>query len=214
VASYCGTRLRLGKLAVFTKGHLLTAAITFGVVMTFFFGVSLARMASTDVALLNVVMVKLMTAAFGHMTVFSGWLADYWSQPFAPSLGSITFAGPLEKLGYGYRIPGLFSSVVDLMVGETTNIFTGFRPLIEDFTIPGALVVLVLMGFVGGLGFRNVAAGKWSGFPLLLIAYQTTLWTPITWFWIYNSLTATLFTVILLLWFIRLWRGSRALALA
>ena len=104
--------------------------------------------------------------------------------------------------------------MVDLVAGETSNIYTGFRPLIEDFTIPGALVVLALLGFVGGLGFRNVAAGKWSGLPLLLIAYLTTLWTPITWFWIYNSLTATVFTLALLVWLIRLWRGSSKIAFA
>lgn len=213
-SSYFSSRLRTGKLAVFTKGHVVIAGILLGVVTIFFFAVSLARMASTDLALLNLVMVKLATAAFGHMTVFSQWLGEYWNHPFAPSLGSITFAGPLEKLGYGYRIPGLFDSVVDLVAGETSNIYTGFRPLIEDFTIPGALVVLSLLGFVGGLGFKKVAAGQWSGFPLLLIAYLTTLWTPITWFWIYNSLTATLVTLALLVWLIRLWRGSRKIAFA
>ena len=213
LSGYFAARLRFGRLAVFTKGHLLTAAIVTGVVTIFFFGVSLARMASTDFALLNIVAVKLLTAAFGHMTVFSRWLAEYWSQPFNPSLGSVTFAGPLERFGYGYRIPGLFDSVVDLVAGETSNIYTAFRPLIQDFTIPGALVVLAILGFVGGLGFRNVAAGRWSGVPLLLIAYVTTLWSPITWFWIYNSLTATLFTLTLLVWLIRLWRGGQRPAL-
>ena len=46
----------------------------------FFFAVGLARMASTDVALLDVVLVKLVTSAFGHMTVFSQWLAEYWQE--------------------------------------------------------------------------------------------------------------------------------------
>jgi asparagine N-glycosylation enzyme membrane subunit Stt3 len=110
--------------------------------------------------------------------------------------------------GYSHRIPGLFENVVDLVLGETSNIYTAFRPLIQDFTIPGALVVLSLLGFVGGIGFRGVARGKWSAAPLLLVAYYTTMWSPITWFWIYNSLTATLIAVAVVVVGIRLWRGG------
>jgi hypothetical protein len=157
---------------------------------------------------MNVVAVKLLVAAFGHMSVFSQWLAEYMIQPFSPSFGKVTFAGPLEMLGFGQRIPGLFDSIVDLVAGETSNIYTAFRPLIQDFTIPGALVVLGGLGFVGGVGFRMVAAGKWSGVPLLVAAYVTIFWTPVTWFWIYNSLTATVLGLAILVWFIRMLRGA------
>lgn len=207
-STYFATRLRFGKLAVFTKAHIIVAVLITGVVTAFFFGVGLARMASTDTSLLNVVFVKLLTSAFGHMTVFSQWLAEYWREPFSPSLGKVTFAGPLEMLGYSQRIPGLFETVIDLIAGESSNIYTGFRPLIQDFTIPGALVVLALLGFVGGTGFRLVAEGRWSAVPLLIVAYVTIFWTPITWFWIYNSLTATVAAIGLIVFFIRVWRGA------
>ncbi len=211
LSGYFATRLRFGKLAVFTKGHLLVAAVVGGFLTTFFFAVGLARLATTDTSLLNVVLLKLVTSAFGHMTVFSQWLAEYWGQPIDPSFGRVTFSGPLEMLGYGQRIPGLFDSLVDLVAGESSNIYTAFRPLIQDFTIPGALAILGAVGVVGGIGFRKVAAGEWSGLPLLLVAYVTIFWTPITWFWIYNSLTATVVAVGLMVFFIRLWRGSRSL---
>ncbi len=207
-STYFATRLRFGNLAVFTRGHILVAGLVGATVTAFFFAVGLARMASTDTSLLNVVLVKLLTSAFGHMTVFSQWLAEYWREPFGPSMGKVTFAGPLEMLGYSQRIPGLFDSVVDLMAGESSNIYTGFRPLIQDFTIPGALVILVLLGFIGGTGFRLVAAGRWSAVPLLIIAYVTIFWTPITWFWIYNSLTATVAAIGLIVFFIRVLRGA------
>ncbi|HEY8164938.1 MAG TPA: O-antigen polymerase [Gemmatimonadaceae bacterium] len=208
LAGYFATRLRFGKLAVFTRAHVVTALL--GVVSMFavFFVVSLARLRSTDVSLANVVFIKLFSAAFGHMTAFSQWLADYTSSPFAPSLGKITFSGPLEMLGFGQRIPGLFESLVDLVAGDTSNVYTAFRPLISDFTIPGALVILFLLGLVGGVGFRLVAAGSWSGVLLLIVAYVTIFWTPVTWFWIYNSLTASVVALGILIWFIRLWRGA------
>jgi oligosaccharide repeat unit polymerase len=208
---YFATRLRQGRLSVFTRAHIIAATIVGSIVAVFFFAIGLARLATTDVALLNIVYVKLATAAFGHMTVFSHWLSEYASSSVAPTLGAVTFAGPLELLGYGHRIPGLFENFVDLAIGDTSNVFTGFRPLIQDFTIGGALVVLSLVGLVGGAGFRMVAAGKWSAVPLLLIAYVTIFWTPVTWFWIYNSLTATVLAIALLLLFVRLWRGKAPL---
>jgi oligosaccharide repeat unit polymerase len=204
---YFATRLRQGKLAVFTRAHLFAGLIVATIVTTFFFAVGLARLASTDVALLNVVLVKIATSAFGHMTVFSHWLSDYTGSAVSPTLGLVTFAGPLELLGFGHRVPGLFENFVDLAIGETSNVFTGFRPLIQDFTIAGALALLALVGAVGGLGFRLVAAGKWSAVPLLIIAYVTIFWTPVTWFWIYNSLTATVVAIGLIVLLVRVWRG-------
>lgn len=206
LSGYFAARLRFGKTAVFTVPHVLVAGILTSIVTVFFFAVGLARMASTDLALLNIVLVKLVTTAFGHMTVFSQWLTEYTSQPLDPSLGQVTFAGPLEMLGYQQRIPGIFSNVVDLVAGESSNIYTAFRPLIQDFSFPGALVVMALLGFVGGLGFRLVAAGSWSAVPLLIGTYHTIMWSPITWFWIYNSLTATVFAIGVLALFVRLLR--------
>jgi oligosaccharide repeat unit polymerase len=207
LSAYFAARLRAGKLTVFTRSHIVVAATVGGLMTALFFATSFARLASTDASLLNVVIAKLFSAAFGHMSVFSQWLAEYWNAPFGPSLGLVTFAGPLELLGYSHRIPGLFEQVISLVVGEMSNIYTAFRPLIQDFTIPGALVVLAALGFVGGLGFRLVAGGRWSGLPLLLIAYVTTMWTPITWIWIYNSFTATVVAVVVALILVRIWRG-------
>jgi len=208
-SGYFATRLRLGKLAVFTTGHFVAAAVITLIVTPFFFAVAIARLASTDVALAGGLTKKFLTYAFAHMTVFSQWLGEYMSQPFEPTLGSVTFAGPLELFGYQERIPGLFETVIQLLTGDTSNIYTAFRPLIQDFTIPGALVVLALLGFMGGIGFRFVAAGRWSGMPLLVAAYVTIFWTPITWFWIYNSLTATVLAIFMTVMLVRLWRGKQ-----
>ena len=210
LSGYFAARLRKGKIAVFTKAHLLVGFSLGGALTVLFLATSIARLASTDASLLNVVMVKLFTAAFGHMSIFSQWLTEYWNSPFAPSLGTVTFAGPLELLGYSHRIPGLFEHVIDLVIGEMSNIYTAFRPLIQDFSIPGALAILSLLGFVGGVGFRFVAAGRWSGVPLLVIAYVTTMWSPVTWIWIYNSLTMTVVALTIVVLFVRLWRGKPA----
>ena len=208
-AAYLASCLRLGKIGLFTKAHMLVGLGLGSISTMFFFAVGLARLASTDVGLLDVVRVKLVTAAFGHMTVFSRWLDEYWDAPFNPTLGDYTFAGPREMLGIQQRIPGVYDTVVDLIAGETSNIFTGFRPLIQDFTMPGAFVILLLLGFAGGVAYRMVTAGQWGAVPVLVAAYMTIFWTPITWFWIYNSLTATVVALCLLVWFVRTLRKAR-----
>ena len=208
LSSYLAARLRKGRLGVFSRGHIIIGFCLGAVVTVFFFAVGLARLASTDTAMLDIVRVKLVTAAFGHMSVFSQWLTEYWNGPYTPTLGEFTFAGPRDLLGIQARVPGVFGTVIDLVAGETSNIFTGFRPLIQDFTIPGALVMLGLLGFIGGYSFRSVAAGRWQSTPVLAAAYMTILWTPITWFWIYNSLTITVFAIAILVMAVRIWRGS------
>ncbi len=210
LSSYLAARLRKGRLGVFSKGHLIVGACLGAVVTVFFFAVGLARLASTDTAMLDIVRVKLVTAAFGHMSVFSQWLTEYWNGPYSPTLGEFTFAGPRDLLGIQQRVPGVFGTVVDLIAGETSNIFTGFRPLIQDFTMPGALIMLGILGFIGGYTFRLVAAGRSGSTPVLAAAYMTILWTPITWFWIYNSLTITVFAIGFLILVVRLWRGTVA----
>lgn len=210
LCSYFAARLRIGNLKVFTRRHLLIAGIVGVGAAIFFFGVGLARMASTDTSLGAVVRVKLVTAAFGHMSVFSYWLDEYWHQWYMPTLGAYTFAGPLEMLGLQQRVPGIFGTVVELIAGETSNIYTGFRPLIQDFSIPGAIAILGILGVAGGASYRSVAAGNAGAIPVLIGAYMTILWTPITWFWIYNSLTATVVAVGLIIVIIRLFRGARA----
>ncbi len=208
LSSYLVARLRQGKLGLFTRGHVAVGLALGFVATVFFFAVGLARMASTDTGLLQVVRVKLVTAAFGHMSVFSQWLNEYWRGPYSPTMGEFTLAGPRELFGIQQRVPGVFGTVVDLIAGETSNIFTGFRPLIQDFTMPGALLILGLLGFVGGYSFRMLAAGRSGSAPVLAAAYMTILWTPITWFWIYNSLTVAVFAIAILILFVRIWRGS------
>jgi oligosaccharide repeat unit polymerase len=209
LSTYFAVRLRLGKLKIVTRGHVTTGVVAGAIVTIFFFAVGLARMASTDASLLALVRVKLVTAAFGHMSVFSSWFTDYLHQAPNPTLGAYTFAGPLEMMGLKQRVPGIFGNVVELIAGETSNIYTGFRPLIQDFTIPGAIGILAVLGFVGGASYRAVAKGNWGALPVLAAAYMTMLWTPITWFWIYNSLTATVVAVGLVMLFVRFWRRAR-----
>ena len=52
--------------------------------------------------------------------------------------------------------------------------------------------------------------GSTGWVPVLIAGYMTILWTPITWFWIYNSLTATVVVIGLMVVTVRLLRGATA----
>jgi hypothetical protein len=48
-----------------------------------------------------------------------------------------------------------------------------------------------------------VATGNGRAAPVLIGTYATIFWTPITWFWIYNSLTATMIALAVLAFLVR-----------
>ena len=58
-SAYLASRLRLGKLGLFTKAHLLVGFALGSVATVFFFAVGLARLASTDTTLLDIVRLQI-----------------------------------------------------------------------------------------------------------------------------------------------------------
>jgi hypothetical protein len=178
LSGYFAVRLRAGKLKVFTKSHIIVAAGAGFVVTILFLATSLARLASTDASLLNIVIVKIFTSAFGHMSVFSQWLDEYWSAPFGPSYGTVTFAGPLELLGYSRRIPGLFEQIIELVRRREKQHLHRLPAAHSGLHNPWRTRNSRGPRLCRRLWIPTVARGQWSGLPLLLIAYITTMWTP------------------------------------
>jgi oligosaccharide repeat unit polymerase len=187
VAGYCTAQVRWHRYHLLSwrrVGLALAVVLAFTAFMYF---VTLSRGGQLDPALLEVANLKLRSALVGHMAVFSDWLQGYPQNTPDPSWGKYTFAGPAEALGLTTRIGGLFETTYFLSFGESSNIYTVFRPLIQDFTIPGALAFLLLLGLAGGAGYRAVGHGKWWAAPLLLIFYAVTIDSPITSLLAYNS---------------------------
>jgi oligosaccharide repeat unit polymerase len=187
VAGYCASETRRQRWHLFTWRRIGWGLAALIPITGFLYFVTLSRQGALDPALLELASRKLRVSAIGHMTVFSDWFSEYLRSTTQPTLGRYTFAGPAEALGLGNRIGGLFETTYFLSFGESSNIYTAFRPLIEDFTLPGALAFLLLLGFGAGLGFRAVSRGGWWAVPLLLTFYAVTLWSPITWLLLYNS---------------------------
>ena len=107
---------------------------------------------------------KLLSTA-GSLIAFSNWLESY-SFENRLGWGCNTFAGAFNAMGVATREQGLYRSFIELPNGETTNVFTFLRPLIDDFSIFGAMLYLFMIGFIWRLGMRR----RWAAPTVFLIA--------------------------------------------
>jgi hypothetical protein len=73
--------------------------------------------------------------------------------------------------------------------GRVTNLFTIFRALIDDFTVLGAWVALLLVGAAAGYAHRRLTRGVGSALAILAPFYAVVLWSPIVNIFIYNTVT-------------------------
>ena len=100
--------------------------------------------------------------------------------------GFYTFGGVFTVLGLGERIAGVYEHTVDVGT-TTTNIYTAMRGLIEDFSLPGALIVLFLFGCLWGYSFVKVRQGSLHHWIIASMGYGTVLYGFIVSLLTYNT---------------------------
>jgi oligosaccharide repeat unit polymerase len=104
---------------------------------------------------------------FGFHAAFSLWFSDMWPNPDGPLWGARTF----RRL-YGLIAGNTPELYLPVDVGfNSSNVYTIFRELIEDFTLVGSVLLLAGVGFVGRRAFLQAARGHHSAIPTLAIVY-------------------------------------------
>lgn len=107
--------------------------------------------------------------ALGHLYAFSDWFDFYIgipSQQFflaeKPTLGFYSFMALFKLAGdTRYVPPGVYEEYYNDGYLVATNIYTAFRGLITDFTIPGSLAVILLCSMViHGLFFMMIRESR------------------------------------------------------
>jgi oligosaccharide repeat unit polymerase len=117
------------------------------------------------------------TMVFGHMFVFTQWFDESFQAPLEPTYGAFTFAGPADLMGLSTRVAGLFSdSKYITSLTSTSNIYTYFRGLLQDFTMPGALLFLFAGGVFGGWAYRGAREFRIARMPWLMLYIASALW--------------------------------------
>jgi oligosaccharide repeat unit polymerase len=122
----------------------------------------------------------------GAVPAFSSWVHTANEQEV--TLGAYTFAGVFDLLGIKQRQIGVYEEYVTLAGGESTNLYTLFRGLIQDFTLPGASLFGVLLGIVAGAAARSRSTNHLRSVLVLAGYYAFIFFSPVISIFTYNGL--------------------------
>lgn len=193
-AAYLVCRLSAAgsRSSVFNLRDIVRTMIIAALVLAAIVGSMVARYGTESDGLLWFVTEKMVTYGFGHMSVFSAWL-DYgglWTSD--RHWGALTFGGLASVAGFGERRAGLYDLTSTNDYTINSNIFTIFRGLIEDFSLPLALVLMMALGWLAGLAYAKVRTeSRPSGWWAVLVAfYVVVAWSFATSILTYNSIVA------------------------
>lgn len=139
---------------------------------------------------------KFFTYALGHFHCFDFWFTSY--EPANYSWGTKTFMGLSNLLGLEERVQGIYTEY--MQVGKNgyhgiSNVFTAFRPLIEDFGEAGSYAVMFALGFIAKLSLKYLIAKKmiFLNQTVLSALYAYLIWSFTASFFAYTSYLAMFF---------------------
>jgi len=140
----------------------------------------------------------LLSYSFAHLYAFSDWFAWYIGHQsyyvytlLEPSLGFYTFMAWFQFFGDSRFVPaGVFDEYFQYGTFLKSNIYSFYRPLVIDFTIPGAIIFFYLLGvFFNGTFYVMLKCKKpiltvivflvftgfvYQSFVISLFMYRTT----------------------------------------
>ncbi len=126
-------------------------------------------------------------STIGYLAVFGHWAKRAEGLGASRlSWGAYSFGGLLEATGLHARQLGVYTESV-IFEGEDSNIYTAFRGLIEDFSLPGAMAVCLGIGLLSGLAYRQLLVGDEKWILGLAAFYVFLLWSPIVSVFQYNG---------------------------
>src|SRR5262249_3465142 len=123
-------------------------------------------------------------SVFAHPYLFSRYLRYAFDNPPPPKNGVLTFGGPLQLLGVYER-----THFEDFQVdpGIQSNVYTLFRPPIDDFGFAGSFISFLVAGVLAGWAYRRISHGDIIFAPILTAFYPHVLVVG-GYFFAYNTL--------------------------
>jgi oligosaccharide repeat unit polymerase len=129
---------------------------------------------------------RLLKYSFGSLAAFSTWFHEYQKNQL--TFGAYTFGGIFDSLGLQHREIGLYGAFVTLPGGEETNIYTVVRGVIEDFSLPGSVVLAFVLGLISGIVLSRPRRQLWLSILFGSAYYAFVLCSPLTSIFTYNGL--------------------------
>ncbi len=122
----------------------------------------------------------------GSVPAFAYWV--HTSEEQGMTMGAYTFAGLFDLLGIRPREIGVYQELQILAGGEETNIYTLFRGLIQDFTLPGAMLFGIMLGIIAGAAARSGSTRHLRDVLVLAGYYAFVIYSPVISLFVYNGL--------------------------
>jgi oligosaccharide repeat unit polymerase len=110
---------------------------------------------------------KLPNYLLGQIPAFNHWFSTT-STVRPQTFGLKTFHALTQSLGLSKRVAGIYTLKFKT-VHLDTNVYTAFRPLIEDFSAIGAVLILVVAGLLSSLCFERIRSGRARCLDLVFI---------------------------------------------
>ncbi len=153
----------------FTTGQAVLVCSLGGLVLLFLVFAMMIRTGHIDAEAFHAVSEKFIVYAFGNVKAFDIWLSRVYSF-HGWEFGINTFMAPFHVLGLVTRQQGVY----DYVPGATSNVFSAYRGVIEDFGLVGGLAFVFLLGFLGALFIRRLREkpdGVWLKVGYAMIAF-------------------------------------------
>ncbi len=115
-------------------------------------------------------LVERFSGHFVTFPAFARWAESSGLQSPVFMYGYRTFNRLYERLGVEFGIQEAVNTGL-----SSSNVFTVFRGLIEDFGAGGSIALLFGLGFLGGTCYREVLSGRMTYTPVLATVYAFTL---------------------------------------
>lgn len=170
--AYLVSAIRLrGKLSIDVSKVFMIGILAICVTCLLLFSMML-RIGTIDDTTLHIVLLKFGNYAFGHVAAFDNWLPSN-EFPIDLGFGYNSLIGISRFLFSGTRVQGIY---LDYYRGEelSTNVYTYFRGLVQDFGAVWALLVISALFAIAGYAYYSVKTGRGSSQAcnvLLLVAY-------------------------------------------
>ncbi|MFA0401740.1 O-antigen polymerase, partial [Vibrio splendidus] len=158
--------------------------VFFSIIYAFFVLVQVARGGKDDFDLLSISS-HVLTWFVGYLSAFDIWIKDYYN--FEHSFGLRTFSGLADALNISQRSGGVYTPV-EVKDGRVTNVYTAYRGLIEDFSLPFSIVIMTSLGVVISKGVNELIFTRNSFYySIVVMVIYFILWSFVINPYIYNT---------------------------
>ena len=190
IASYCATRAYIGERRLWPNWRRALTTMGLGIIALtgLYVTVHMTRTGAftqssipvstlRSEALLKYSLGAAKVQFVGYAAAFSKWFGENWDVWQTPGLGRYSFDGPAGWLGYRVvRNPEPINVSPHATAHYSdTNIFSTFRHMALDWTLPGSSIFFLILSALASLAYVKVCGHNAGYIPLTVLYYQIAL---------------------------------------